>query len=162
MTPSPPFPGGRIRRQRIGWIASFAGVAALAGVVVGVLSAMIDGHPPPGPVLRGGLIGLLIGAGMGVGEAVVVPRLSRRIGFFLLNAARVASYGALILASVLLVNTVHRWAFHDLGILEAVASLMGASAARDLGVSPVLGFLRWPHAAPTRRAEARPTSSTGF
>jgi adenylate cyclase len=131
----------QIQKQRLQSVAGLALVAALVGAGVGVLVSLIDEEAFAGPTLRGALIGLLIGAGLGLGEAVIFPRLSRRIGFFLLNAARVAFYGDVILVSLLLVNAADRSLTEGLSLRAAAASYLSDTGPRDIFVSGALAVL---------------------
>jgi len=130
----------QIDKQRLRSVLGLTALGAVLGMAIGVLFSQIDQEAIPGPSLRGSVIGLLIGLNLGLGEALLFPGLSRRVGFHLLNTARVGFYAASILTSALVVNGIDRMVFDGETLAQALSSYLSSSGPRDLVVAAVFAI----------------------
>ena len=132
----------QIRRRRLRSAGAFALTGALLGVVVGLVLGLVDRESLLLSVARGLTIGLCIGGGVGVGEELLLPGWSRRLGLRTLNALRITLYAAGIFLALTLVNAASLAWLRDLGPLGAVrAYFADHNGTRDLVLAAGLSIL---------------------
>lgn len=132
----------RIVARRLRSTLIYILIGVLVGPVVGVITGALDGLELLWPAVRGGVAGLLIGAVVGVGEEFVLPRASRRLGFWWLNILRYGAYIVTIQGALLVVNVVRLVFGADRTAREAVAAYLGAAEfPRDLAFALVVALL---------------------
>ena len=125
-----------ILRRRIRSTGSFVLLGAVFGLLIGVVVARLDESVVFWGGLRGIGIGVLIGLSLGAGEEFMVPRLSRKLSFSMLNVARVLSYTAAVLLALVLVNAFSISQSQDLTLGGAASAyLTDESAGRDLALA---------------------------
>ena len=131
-----------ILRRRLKSTGVFVVLGIFVGIGVGLVFGRLDQVPLVGAGTRGVAIGALIGLSLGVGEEFLVPRLSRRLSFFQLNLARGASYAALILLVLVVVNGLRAVWDSGGGFLQgAWQYLQDESSRRDALISAALSVL---------------------
>ncbi len=109
-------------RKRFRAVATFTLWGAVIGVVLGPIIGQLDGRQILFSALRGVSIGILIGAGLGVGEEFILPRWSRTMAFARLSVVRIGSYTLLMITALTAVNAVDRSFVLGLGPVESVAA----------------------------------------
>lgn len=92
------------RRRRHRSIGRFAWVGGIAGAAVGAVIQQIDGGDVGPHLLRGSLVGLVIGLGVGFGEESFFFGRIRWRSYRLATATRVGVYSLLVGAALIAVN----------------------------------------------------------
>jgi adenylate cyclase len=122
-----------LMRKRLRTIRTFSVWGVMIGVVIGLIVGRFDGLPLLPSSMRGGTIGMLIGAGVGAGEEFVLPDWSRALSFAWLNFLRISSYTLLMIVALVLVNTADGMIRFELGPIEGAAHYaVGGGLGRDL------------------------------
>ena len=76
-----------LARKRLRTVAAFTLWGVVIGAVLGSVIGQFDGREPSFSALRGVAVGILIGAGLGLGEEFILPRWSRAMAFARLSVA---------------------------------------------------------------------------
>ena len=131
-----------LARKRLRTVATFTLWGAVIGPVLGLIIGQFDDPPLllQFAALRGFSVGVLIGAGIGVGEELIFPRWSRTMAFARLSVVRVGSYTLLIIAGLTAVNAVDRSIVLGLGPFESIAYYTSGDLWRDLIFAVVASF----------------------
>lgn len=125
-----------ILRRRIRSTVTFVILGAVVGLLIGLVVSRLDERIIFWGSVRGICIGILIGLFLGAGEEFMVPRLSRKLSFLMLNLTRVLSYAAITLMALVLVNAfAFSWASGRTLGDAASLYLSDGSAVRDLVVA---------------------------
>ena len=125
-----------ILRRRIRSTVTFIILGAILGLLIGLVVSRLDEAIMFWGSVRGICIGILIGLFLGAGEEFMVPRLSRKLSFLMLNLTRVLSYAAITLMALVLVNAfAFSWASGRTLGDAATLYLTDGSAVRDLVVA---------------------------
>ncbi len=125
-----------ILRRRIKSTWTFVVLGVVVGYLIGLAASAFDETAIFWSGVRGASVGLLIGLFFGVGEEFVVPRLSRKLSFLMLNFTRVVAYTGIILVALVLVNALRFALSLDVGLGSAASIYIGdANSTRDLIVS---------------------------
>ncbi len=125
-----------ILRRRIRSTATFTVLGVGVGFLIGLAASAFDDTAALWSGFRGASVGLLIGFSFGVGEEFLVPRLSRKLNFLMLNLTRVIGYAAVILLSLILVNALSLSLSRDIGLASAASIYVnGGNSTRDLIVA---------------------------
>ena len=125
-----------ILRRRIRSTVTFVILGAIAGLLIGLVVSRLDEAIVFWGSVRGICIGILIGLFLGAGEEFMVPRLSRKLSFLMLNLTRVLSYAAITLMALVLVNAfAFSWASGRTLGDAATLYLSDGSTVRDLVVA---------------------------
>ena len=115
---------------------TFVILGAIAGLLIGLVVSRLDEAIVFWGSVRGICIGILIGLFLGAGEEFMVPRLSRKLSFLMLNLTRVLSYAAITLMALVLVNAfAFSWASGRTLGDAATLYLSDGSTVRDLVVA---------------------------
>jgi adenylate cyclase len=129
-------------RKRLRTIVTFALWGSVIGVTLGLLIGQMDKRPLFFSGVRGAGIGLLIGACVGIGEELILPRWSRKMGFVRFGALRITAYTLVIILALILVNSVDLSLTLDLGLLESASRYFGEDLGRDLLLAMTTSFLQ--------------------
>ena len=97
-----------LARKRLHTVAAFTLWGAAIGAAVGPVIGQFDDRQVLFAALRGVVVGVLIGAGLGVGEELVFPRWSRTMSFVRLSIVRTGSYTLLMITALTAVNAFDR------------------------------------------------------
>ena len=125
-----------ILRRRIRSTATFTVLGVAVGFLIGLAASAFDDTAILWSGFRGSIVGVLIGFSFGVGEEFLVPRLSRKLSFLMLNLARVIVYAAVILLSLVLVNALRFALTLDIGMASAASLYVNdGNSTRDLIVA---------------------------
>jgi adenylate cyclase len=135
-----------IYRKRLTVIGHFILGGAIAGTITSIIFLQIDKDQSLFIMLRGGLVGILIGVILGFGEEFMLPYFGRRLGFFFLNFIRVLLYTMGMVFVLVLVNAFDISFTPDTGLLEGAKIYINyGSSIRDLiftlGVSIMLSAI---------------------
>ena len=132
-----------LAKKRLRAVAAFTLWGAVIGPVLGLVIGQFDDPPRllQFAALRGFSVGVLIGAGLGVGEELIFPRWSRTMAFARLSVVRVGSYTLLIIAGLTAVNAVDRSIVLGLGPFESIAYYTAGDLWRDLIFAVVASFV---------------------
>ena len=128
-------------KKRLRAVATFTLWGAVIGAVLGPIIGEFDGRPLFFSGVRGATVGILIGAGLGVGEELIFPRWSRTMTFARLSTVRIAGYTLLMIAALTAVNAIDRSIDLELGPLEGITSYATEGGfGRDLIFAVVVSF----------------------
>jgi adenylate cyclase len=115
---------------------TFVTLGAVVGGLIGWAASAFDDTAILWSGVRGASVGVLIGLFFGIGEEFVVPRLSRKLSFLMLNFTRVVAYTGIILVALVFVNALRYFLSQDIGLVGAASIYLGdANSTRDLIVS---------------------------
>ncbi len=144
-----------ILRRRIRSTVTFVILGAVTGFLIGMAASAFDQTAILWSELRGASVGVLIGLFFGVGEEFVVPRLSRRLSFLMLNLTRVIAYAGVVLIALVLVNALRFSLSLDIGLASAASIYVtDGNSTRDLLVA-VLAAVSLTSALQVRRLHNR-------
>jgi adenylate cyclase len=107
-------------RYRLENIGRTAFMAAIAGTCLGLFSSVLDNIHPIGPILRGLLLGLFIGANIGFFEEIVYHNTFRRKPYLFLLLMRTVLYSLMLLFWLVIINAISLYLFDDFSFREAV------------------------------------------
>ena len=113
-----------LARRRLRAVAAFTFSGAVIGPALGLVIGQVEDLQLQFAALRGLSVGVLIGAGLGVGEEVIFPRWSRTMAFGRLSVVRIGSYTLLMITVLTAVNAVDRSIVLELGPFDAIASTL--------------------------------------
>jgi adenylate cyclase len=131
-----------LAKKRLRAVASFTLWGAVIGAILGPIIGQFDERLLLFSALRGSSVGVLIGAGLGVGEELIFPRWSRTMTFARLSAVRIGSYTLLMITGLTVVNAIDTAIVRDLGSFESIAYYATAGGLwRDLIFAVVASFL---------------------
>ena len=129
-------------KKRLRTVAAFALWGVVIGGVLGPIIGQFDGRPLFFSAVRGVTIGILIGAGIGVGEEFILPRWSRTMAFAQLSVVRVGGYALLIITALTAVNAVDRSIVLEVELFDGIAYYaIEGGLWRDLIFAVVASFL---------------------
>ena len=109
-------------KKRLRTVAVFTLWGAVIGGVLGPIIGQFDERQLLFSALRGFTVGVLIGAGVGVGEELIFPRWSRTMAFARLSVVRIGGYSLLMITALTAVNAVDRSVVLGLGPFDSVAN----------------------------------------
>ena len=125
-----------ILRRRIRSTATFVVLGAVTGFLIGLAASAFDQTTVLWSGVRGTSVGVIIGLLFGVGEEFVVPRLSRKLSFLMLNFTRVLTYACVILVALVFVNALGVSLARDVGLGHAASIyITEGDSTRDLIVA---------------------------
>ena len=131
-----------ILRRRVRSTATFGIWGAVAGLVLGLVVSRLDERIVFWGGVRGVVVGILIGLLLGAGEEFMVPRLSRRMNFQMLNLTRVLSYATISLMALVLVNAFALSLSPGVTLGDSVSLyITDPSSVRDLVLAIVLALV---------------------
>ena len=131
-----------LARKRLRGVAAFTFWGAVIGATLGPVIGQFDDRQLLFSTLRGFSVGVLIGAGLGVGEELIFPRWSRTMAFARLSIVRIGSYTLLMIMGLTAVNAVDRSIVLELGPFDSIASYATEGGLwRDLTFAVVASFL---------------------
>ena len=131
-----------LMKRRLRSVAAFTLWGAVIGAAVGPVIGQFDDRQLLFSALRGFLIGVLIGPGLGVGEELIFPRWSRTMSFARLSIVRVGGYTLLIITALTVVNAIDRAIVLELGALDSVIYYANdGGLLRDLVFAVIASFL---------------------
>ncbi len=111
-----------LARKRLRAVTAFTWWGAVIGAVLGTVIGQFDDRQLLFAALRGFSVGVLIGAGLGVGEELIFPRWSRTMTFARLSVVRIGGYTLLMITGLTAVNAVDRSIVLELGPVDSIAS----------------------------------------
>ena len=109
-----------LARKRLRTIAAFTLWGVVIGAALGLVVGQFDDRQLLFAALRGLVVGVLIGLGLGVGEELIFPRWSRTMTFARLSVVRIGSYTLLMIIALTAVNAVDRSIVLELGPFESI------------------------------------------
>ena len=131
-----------LERKRLRAVAAFTFWGAVIGATLGPVIGQFDDRQLLFSTLRGFSVGILIGAGLGVGEELIFPRWSRTMAFARLSIVRIGSYTLLMIMGLTAVNAVDRSIVLELGPFDSIAFYaIEGGLWRDLIFAVVASFL---------------------
>ena len=131
-----------LARRRLRAVAAFTFSGAVIGPALGLVIGQVEDLQLQFAALRGLSVGVLIGAGLGVGEEVIFPRWSRTMAFGRLSVVRIGSYTLLMITVLTAVNAVDRSIVLELGPFDAIVSYATEGGIwRDLILAVVASIL---------------------